>query len=188
MKKIFRLNLFILLVSTLVLAACGGDDKESESDSESDAVSEETDDKTLTIAMGTDMLTWDVHDHRNTSTEAIHVNMFNYLVKNDDGEFVPDLATEWETIDDETWEFTLREDVKFHNGDELTAEDVKFSLERVANDETLRDYQNYRQIKEVEVIDDYTFRVHTDGPEPILLNRISRFGSGIVPKNYIEEN
>lgn len=136
------------------------------------------------------MVSFDIHDHSNTGTEAIHVNLFSYLVKNDveNGEILPDLATDWELIDDETWEFTLREDATFHNGDSVTAEDVKFTLERVSSDETLQEYENYRQIEEVEVIDDYTFQIHTNGPQPAMLNRISRLGSGILPKDYIEEN
>lgn len=183
MKKTFYLNILLLVLVALILSACGGDNSSDNGSGGSDS-----DDKTLTIAMGTDMLTWDVHDHRNTSTEAIHINVYDYLVNNEDGEFKPNLATEWELIEDDVWEFKLREGVKFHNGDDFTAEDVKFTLERVANDETLRDYQNYRQIDEVEIIDDYTVRIHTDGPEPVLLNRISRLGSGMLPSEYIEEH
>lgn len=143
----------------------------------------------LIIAAGSDMVTFDIHDHNNTSTEAIHVNMFNYLVKNDgEGGFVGDLATEWEIIDDQTWRFKLREDVKFHNGDPFTAEDVKFTLERVAKDNTLLEHGNYNQIAEVNVISDYEVEIVTHNPEPALLNRLSRLGSGMLPKNYIEEN
>src|SRR5690606_6883694 len=92
----------------------------------------------------------------------------------------------WENVDDTTWSFKLKEGVKFHNGDDLTAEDVKFTLERVARDEALREYGQYKQIKEVVVKSDYEFDIVTENPEPILLNRLSRLGSGILPKNYIE--
>ncbi len=83
---------------------------------------------------------------------------------------------------------TLVEGVTFHNGDELTANDVKFTLERVANDDSLREHWFYNQIKEVDVIDAYTFQIITHEPEPILLNRLSRIGSSILPSDYIEEN
>ncbi|MFB4160993.1 ABC transporter substrate-binding protein [Geomicrobium sp. JSM 1781026] len=164
-----------------------GDSNTNEENSEGE---DSSDGGTLTIAQGADMVSFDIHDHSNTGTEAIHVNLFSYLVKNDveNGEILPDLATDWELIDDETWEFTLREDATFHNGDSVTAEDVKFTLERVSSDDTLQEYENYRQIEEVEVIDDYTFQIHTNGPQPAMLNRISRLGSGILPKDYIEEN
>jgi len=48
-----------------------------------------------------------------------------------EGNTVPSLAKSWEQVDELTWKFTLREDVKFHNGDPLTAQDVLFSLKRV---------------------------------------------------------
>ncbi|TLS38732.1 ABC transporter substrate-binding protein [Pseudalkalibacillus caeni] len=133
------------------------------------------------------MVTFDIHDHNTTSTEAIHVNMFNYLVKRGEDGFDPDLAESWENVDDNTWKFKLREGVKFHNGEELTADDVKFTLERVANDNKLLEHGNYSQIKEVKVINDLEFEIITHQPEPALLNRLSRLGSGILPSKYIEE-
>lgn len=187
MKRLF-LILFILVVF-LLLGACSDNDDTSANETSNESNGSE-EDRTLTIGIGADMVTFDIHDHINTLTEAIHVNMFNYLVKRDNetGEIVPDLAESFENIDDYTWEFKLKEGVAFHNGDELTSADVKYSLERVAYGEDLRDYTNYNQIKEVEIIDDYTFRIITHEPEPVLLNRISRIASGILPSKYIEEN
>ncbi|SOC42900.1 ABC transporter substrate-binding protein [Salinicoccus kekensis] len=203
--------LFLMSILVLVLAGCGGDEgteeetgnaddpettetEDSNGDVEDDsnggaANSGSSDDRTLTIALGTDMVSFDIHDHVNTSTEAVHINMFNYLFKrdNDSGEIEPDLAEDYEVIDDTTWEITLKEGVLFHNGDELTSNDVKYTLERVADDSTLLEYINYEVIDEVEVIDDYTLRIHTETPDPALLNRISRIGSGILPADYIEE-
>ncbi len=177
----------ILISVVLVLMACGGGGSE---EVDADPTVDPEDERTLTIAVGTDMISFDIHNHTNTSTEAIHVNMFDYLVKrnNDTGEMESGLAETFELVDDTTWEFELFEGVKFHNGDELTSEDVKFSLERVAHDSELLEHTNYMQIEEVEIIDDYTFRIHTENPEPALLNRISRIGSGILPSEYIEEN
>lgn len=178
MKKWLGLASTVLLTVGL-LAACNGEES-----------SEGKDDRTLTIATGTDMVTFDVHNHTNTSTEAIHVNMFNYLFKRDNatGEIVPDLAESYEKIDDTTWEVKLKEGVTFHNGEALDSEDVKFSLERVAHDSTLLDHINYNSIKEVEVVDELTFRIITHEPDPALLNRISRIASSILPSEYIEEN
>ena len=179
----------IFAASLLILAGCSGGDDDAKGKESTSKTKEPADERTLTIAITTDVVTFDIHDHNNTSTEAVHINMFNYLVRKDaDGEFQSDLAESYENIDDHTWEFTLHEGVTFHNGDELTAKDVKYTLERVANDEGLREYSQYRQIKEVEVIDDYNFRIITHEPEPVLLNRLSRLGSGILPSDYIEEN
>lgn len=187
-------------VGTLMLlsvTACGGNNEDG--DDTEDAVSDlnenaemdiDEDSRDLVIALGTDMVTFDIHDHNNTSTEAIHVNMFDYLIQNDheNQEFIPQLAEEFELVDDQTWAFTLREGVTFHNGDELTSEDVKFTLERVATDESLQEHSLYNVIDEVEIIDDHQFNIITSHPEPVLLNRLSRIGSSILPSNYIEEN
>ncbi|MGI2328133.1 ABC transporter substrate-binding protein [Planococcus sp. YIM B11945] len=180
-KKIWML----LLVLAMILAGCSGGGESS--GSEGEAPVEKSDSKTLTVAYGTDIVTFDIHDHNTTSTEAIHVNMFNYLLKNE-GEkgFTPDLAESWENVDDTTWSFKLKEGVKFHNGEDLTADDVKFTLERVAKDDALLEHGNYNQIKEVKVISDYEFEIITVNPEPALLNRLSRLGSSILPKDYIE--
>lgn len=188
-RRIWMLGL--LLMGLFLLGACSNDEEDGEKDKDTGETADiGGDERTLTIAVGSDMVTFDVHDHINTSTEAIHVNMFNYLVKRDNetGEILPDLAESFENIDDLTWEFKLKEGVTFHNGDELTSADVKYSLERVATGEELKDYPNYNQIKEVEILDDYRFRIITHEPEPVLLNRISRIASAILPSNYIEEN
>lgn len=191
MKRFLFLVLAVSLTSILFLAGCGGssDSGEEGEGSSGDKTEAPEDARTLTIAITTDVVTFDIHDHNNTSTEAVHLNMFNYLVRKDaDGEFHSDLAESYENIDDYTWSFKLHEGVTFHNGEELTADDVKYTLERAATDEGLREYSQYRQIKEVEVIDDYNFNIITHEPEPVLLNRLSRLGSGILPSNYIEEN
>lgn len=195
MKRI-TLSLMMLCMTLIIITGCSSSNDKSQSanndqsnDTQSETTNDSDDERTLTIGLSVDMSSFDIHDHNSTSTEAIHGNMLNYLVKKDpEGNFHPDLAESYENTDDYTWEFTLREGVTFHNGDELTAEDVKFTLERVANDESLQEHSHYKQIKDVEIVDDYNFKIITYEPEPILLNRLSRIGSGILPKNYIEEN
>ncbi|HSI67654.1 MAG TPA: ABC transporter substrate-binding protein [Planococcus sp. (in: firmicutes)] len=184
MKKLWLL--MMMLVLALVVAACGGGEDDASTEEGEEPV-ETSDSRTLTVAYGTDIVSFDIHDHNTTSTEAVHVNMFNYLLTNqgEDG-FQPDLAESWENIDDNTWRFQLREGVTFHNGEELTADDVKFTLERVAQDETLLEHGNYNQIESVNVLSDYEFEIVTVNPEPAMLNRLSRLGSGILPQEYIE--
>ncbi|EGQ26240.1 oligopeptide ABC superfamily ATP binding cassette transporter, binding protein [Sporosarcina newyorkensis 2681] len=181
-KKLFY---SMIAIALLVLSACTTTSKPSE---DSNTATEKSDSDTLTISLGPDMLTWDIHNHTTTSTEAIHVNVFDYLLMRDtDGEIQPHLAKEWKKVDDLTYEFKMNEDVKFHNGDDLTAEDVKFTLERVAKDETLKSHGDFDTIVEVKVLDPLTFQIITNEPDPMLLSRISRQASGILPKNYIEE-
>ena len=142
----------------------------------------------LVVAQGIDVEGFDVHAHSTTAVEAIHVNIFDYLIMRDaDGEWQPALATEWEPAGETAWRFVLRDDVVWHDGEPFTGEDVKFTFERVANDDTLDQWESFRQIREVEVVSDHEILIHTEFPDPILLNRVSRLGSSILPKHYIEE-
>lgn len=188
-KKSFWGFLMMAMVA-FMLVGCSGSEETSEAPAEGEGKAPtNADSKTLTIALGTDMVTFDIHDHNNTSTEAVHVNMFNYLFKKDaSGEIHPELVQEFTQIDDLTVEMKLKEGVTFHNGDPLTSADVKFTLERVATDDKLQEYPNYKQIKEVQIVDELTFKVITHAPEPSLFHRLSRLGSGILPSKYIEEN
>ncbi|MEJ8543696.1 ABC transporter substrate-binding protein [Brevibacillus borstelensis] len=190
-KRIAGMGLAAILALSAALVGCSSQSSSPAQPSgkkETTQPAAQNGEKVLTIASGSDIVTFDIHDHNNTSTEAVHVNMFDYLVRKDAQQKVqPDLAAEWETVNDTTWRFKLREGVKFHNGDEFTAEDVKFTLERVATDNKLLEYGNYKQIKEVKVIDPHTIEIITHAPEPVLLNRLSRLGSGILPSKYIKE-
>ena len=81
---------------------------------------------------------------------------------------IPHLVTSWKLINDLTWELKLRKDVKFHNGEPFNAEAVKYTIDREqdpANKAPWRMQRNW--IKEVEIVDDYTVRLHTKKPFPI---------------------
>ena len=141
----------------------------------------------LVIAQPIDITGFDPHDHNNTAVEAVHVNLFDYLLFADaTGVLQPALATAWEQIDPLSMRFLLREGVRWHDGSMFTAEDVKFTLERVAFDSSLREHGQYRQIRAVEIVGPHEVIIHTHAPEPVLLRRLSRIGSAMLPKHVIE--
>jgi peptide/nickel transport system substrate-binding protein len=78
----------------------------------------------------------------------------------------PLLAVSWSQIDDNTWEFKLRDDVYFHDGSKMTADDVKLSLER-ANKLNSR-ITSLLKMKSIEVVDPTTLRIKTSEMNPIL--------------------
>jgi peptide/nickel transport system substrate-binding protein len=97
-------------------------------------------------------------------------HVFDTLVWSDDElKLAPGLAESWKAVDDTTWEFKLRKGVKFHDGSDFTAEDVKFSIERIPAVSGPAPTTVYiRRVQATEIVDPYTLRVKTDGPAPSL--------------------
>ena len=103
-----------------------------------------------------------------------------------DGTFSPALAESWETSEDgRTVTFTLRQGVKFHNGEDLTADDVVHSWETYI-DPVVTYASNWTIADSVEKVDDYTVAVTTAEPNALLMPYISTSWS-IIPKDYYEE-
>jgi peptide/nickel transport system substrate-binding protein len=145
---------------------------------------------TLTVALVSHAPTLDPHMHFERVGILVNINMFDSLLhKNAKLEYEPSLATSWKPINDTTWEFKLRKAVKFHNGEPMTAEDVKYSFERVLEPGKEKkkspQYGNVRAIKEVRIVDAETIQLITDKPFPLLLERLVFFP--IVPKKHLEK-
>ncbi|MBA7617306.1 HTH-type transcriptional regulator SgrR [subsurface metagenome] len=121
--------------------------------------------------------------------------MFNALVRFKPGDMdpekiQPDLAEGWNVSSDGlVWTFYLRKGVKFHKGyGELTAEDVKFSLEKAANKETSGFAKDFDALEKVEVIDKYTVRLTFKEHIPSVLGLLTDYHGGyIVCKKAVEE-
>jgi peptide/nickel transport system substrate-binding protein len=142
---------------------------------------------TLTVSLTSHAPTLDPHMHFERVGILVNINMFDSLLhKNPKLEYEPSLALSWKPISDTVWEFKLRQNVKFHNGDPLTAEDVKYSFERVIDPaKKSPQYGNVRAIKEVKIVAPDTVHLVTDKPFPLLLERLVFFP--IVPKKHIEK-
>ena len=122
-----------------------------------------------------------------TLTLEINMNLFNPLVTFDNSfKLFPKLAKSWNNPNNCTWRFFLRNDVKFHNGCNFTAEDVKFTIDFIKDNKShvLRDLLT--EVKEVTIVDTYTVDIVTYQPFPILLNKLTNIP--IACKNYVEES
>ena len=106
--------------------------------------------------------------------------VFNTLLKFDANmKIVPDLAESYKVIDPTTLEFKLRSGVKFHDGGDFTAEDVKFTIDRIADPKfTSPSLAKVDQISSVEIIDKLTVRIHTKTPFAPLLTYLTNIRSG----------
>lgn len=105
-----------------------------------------------------------------------------------DAQPYPDLAESYEVSDDGLqYTFNLRKGVTFHNGDELTAEDVKFTFDRLRAPDSGYAYDSQvATIDNVEVVDPYTVRFHLNAPTGPFLTYMAFPGSSIVPKKLLE--
>ena len=88
----------------------------------------------INIGLQAAITSMDPHYHNLTPNNSMMLHIFQPLIMRDDNQkLVPGLATSWKPLDDLTWEFKLRKNVRFHDGSPFTAEDVAFTLKRVPN-------------------------------------------------------
>ena len=201
----FRIALLILVL-VFALGACsqqpagnGGSETEAGSSnnagedagaSEDDASAEEpagsTGGEEVVIGLNISANTLDPHFVGSTQEYGILKNVFEHLVwiNYETGGFDPRLATSWEQIDPLTWEFELREGVTFQNGEPFNAEAVKYTIERTIDPEVGSNnrFPGAVHFESVEIIDDYTIRIHTKQPAPTMLTQL--WILQIVPPEY----
>ena len=105
----------------------------------------------VTAAMSEQVLTLDPANHYSISSTSILRHVFDPLIDaTADSKFVPALAEKWENVDDLTWKFTLRKDVKFHDGTPFNADSVIYTITRVRDDTKLIKSFVYQDIASVE--------------------------------------
>jgi len=134
--------------------------------------------KDLTVGLSASTTSMDPQFYVVGPNSAMARNIFDGLVNQDDKQQIqPALAVSWQIVDDTTWEFKLREGVKFHDGSDFTAEDVVASIKRIplASTNSPSSFAAYvKAITDVTAVDPLTVRIKTSGPTPLLLNNLSR--------------
>ena len=120
-----------------------------------------------------DALTLDPMGQNEGPTSTMNQQIYEPLVRRDSDLVLEGaLAEAWGPVGDAAWEFKLRKGVKFHDGADFDASDVKFSIERAQKPQS--DFiEQVKSIKEVKIIDSHTVHFITDGPNPILPNEIT---------------
>lgn len=143
--------------------------------------------ETLTVDLVNEPATLDPHKQWNPDSYYVYRNIFDNLVTRDDaGEIVPQIATDWEQVSDTEVVFTIRDDVVFHDGEPLTPQDVVYSVERIT-DPAFASPQlgQFDKIVEAEVMADGRVKLTTDGPYPALLAQLVKLS--IVPEHVVED-
>ncbi|OGK85095.1 MAG: hypothetical protein A2X52_12960 [Candidatus Rokubacteria bacterium GWC2_70_16] len=140
----------------------------------------------IVIAQGVDPTTLDPQWHEETPAYNVLLNIYDTLLFRDkDLKIIPWLATSWKLVTPTTWEFKLRQGVRFHNGEAFDADAVKFSIDRL-RDPKLGNRQagNFRLVTAVEVVDTFTVRIVTSKPFPTMENQLALRGAVMAPKHF----
>ncbi|GIK71408.1 MAG: ABC transporter substrate-binding protein [Chloroflexota bacterium] len=149
--------------------------------------------QTIVVALTGAPTTLDPADHRSRLSETVIRNMFDGLVTRDTTNGVHlELAESAELIDPQTWEFKLRQGVKFHDGSEMTADDVVFTFNRIIQENMIEYPEPHTSprkgliapLASVEKVDDYTVRFNLSAPWPPAMQLFVH--QQIVPKAYLE--
>lgn len=142
----------------------------------------------IVVGLSQDVNNWNPARTQTSVDGGLIENVYEKLVDFDQqGNPTPALAISWEAVEPTVWQFNLRPDVTFHNGEPFTAAVVKHNLEFQRDDIELNARSWLQDIVEVEIIDDLTVHIHTHGPAPELVNQLSWTGR-MIPLEYGYEN
>ncbi|WP_061808997.1 ABC transporter substrate-binding protein [Rossellomorea vietnamensis] len=186
MKKIWPL----LLVLVLLLSACGGKENAS-SDSKDKGNTESGEVKqggNVSIPIVGDPIFNPWHPNAYAESNVVNRIIFSGLTKPGlDNAPAASLAKDWSTSDDgKVWTFNLRDDVKWHDGEAFTAEDVAFTFNELVLNESLgsNGASNYKALDKVVVVDDHTVEFHLKRPWAALPAYLA-FNSEIMPEHVL---
>ena len=187
-KRIMALCLTMLLA----LSGCGSNGSQNaetgDSSGSASGMALTAVEDTLTIGATSEVFSLDPPSENDSSSGQVIVQIFDGLVQPDyeNGGVKPCLAESWEMIDDVTYRFHLREGVMTHNGDELTAEDVLYTVERGVASSYKQYVWGCVDAENSQVVDTYTIDIKLLYPNASFLQYLVDPGASIVSKAGVE--
>ncbi len=180
LKRTLVLLLCLLMSVALAQGAVG----EAQTAEETDATQYQ---KTINIAPSLDFTSMDVQNDAGGTAKSVYVLVFNTLVEYDSAlpGYVPGLAESMEQLTDTLWKVHLRQGVTFHDGTPLTAEDVKFTVERGLEQSGAKG--KFNSITTVRILDDYTLEFELTAPDYDLTYKLCEPNTSIICKKTFEE-
>jgi peptide/nickel transport system substrate-binding protein len=195
-KKLLLLFLVFTMVLSLALTGCGNKETADPSTGNKNTTDDNSSDSPkeggmLTVALAAIPKTLDPVKYTGIYESNVIHSIADTLVYYNKAlnKIIPGLATKWEISDDlKTYKFTLRDDVyfqkgKFQDGRKMTAEDIKYSLERSAKESVMK---RLRMLESVEVVSDTEIICHLTEPNAAFLTVLTDAGNVIVPKEEVE--
>ncbi|MDQ0198746.1 glutathione ABC transporter substrate-binding protein [Neobacillus ginsengisoli] len=179
---------FLVMLMAIIITGCSTNKNVSTKGNETSKASKEG--GTLVIARLSDAENLD-HQFMSTINAAsvTHRKIYEGLVGRDkNSEIQPLLAERWKQLDDTTWEFYLRKDVKFHDGTSFNANAVKATFDRLLDPKVASPRAVvFKMVKEVKVIDDYTVQFVLKEPFSPLLSILANHEGDIISPKAIEK-
>ena len=185
-RKWRALSLLLVLVMTAgILFGCNKTDEGTKGSDEGQKGGDTAKKDTIVIATMGEPPSMSPTDHNAIAANYMNALTFNQLTRmNEDMEMEGSLAEKYENTSDTEWLFHLRKGVKFHDGSEMTADDVVASITYAKTCPEINLYNG--SVEKIEKVDDYTVKITTPGPSAILLMDLSHHGNAIVPKKLLD--
>lgn len=174
MKKLLCVTIAVLM---MLMFGCSANTNDSTEDENEDSEYKDT----IVFCQGNDITTLDGSIGLQERAVALTNHIFDPLFATDENfQLVPNLATSYEWEDDSTTlKIVLRQGVKFHDGSDMTADDVKFTLD-LLQERGATFAGNY---KDTEIVDDYTVLLHLNHPNPALVYTLTMPQTCILPSD-----
>lgn len=191
----------MLLTLTIALGGCAGDKEDGSStqiattpatETATETTAEEktdSEESKITIGIVQDMNSMDPAIANGAGTKEILFNIYEGLYKPDsEGNLIPAVASDYTKSEDGlTYTFTLRDGIMFHNGNPVTVEDIKYTIDRCAGTETGEPLLSaFSIVEEVEIVDDSTVAIHLNTADPDFLAKLATVEAGIVPADVTD--
>ena len=143
----------------------------------------------ITVSQPADATTMDPGRSTQVLTVNYFANLYDTLTRWDAAlKLEPALATAWKSVNDTTWEVTLRSGVKFHDGSPLTAEDVKAVYERNMVPGKTVVQAGFATIEAVQIVNPTTIRIVTRKHDPLIPVRMVQMGGYIYPARFATDD
>ena len=177
----WRLAVALGAVFAMLAAACASEAEQPVAGGSEEPATTETaasdsggGEETLEIAIGAEPRTFDVLTAEDGQTTQFQFSVYDTLTFRDSetSEIAPSLAESWE-VDGNVWTFNLREGVTFHDGSDLTSEDVVVSFERLMQEDSELAGSRAGGVTDVRATDDLTVEIESEGPDPTLPAKVS---------------
>lgn len=189
-NRIFKLMTGLALSMCVLLSGCGGSAGSASPSAapESASASAESGEKTLVVGLTNDITSLDyAFNYTMSNFQVVNSICDSLLINDSEGKMQPNLCSSWEQVDELTYVYEIRDDVKFSDGTPMTTDDVVFSMNRVKDPATASEFNwAYANVDSIEKTGDWEVTVHMSTPDSLWQYIPATSGCQITSQAYFE--